>query len=88
MTTKLLVENKHGLHLRAVARLVRIASDFDCTIAVKNHGQAANAKSLLNLLALAVPEGAEVEVVAEGSDAELALQAISRLARARFGDPE
>ena len=88
MTSKVLIENKCGLHLRAVAQLVRVANAYDCSIAVKNKGRVASAKSLLNLLALAVPKGAELEIEAEGNDAAQAIRAIQGLVRARFGELE
>jgi phosphotransferase system HPr (HPr) family protein len=88
MTGKVLIENKCGLHLRAVAQLVRVANTFDCSIAVKNRGRTASAKSLLNLLALAVPKGGELEIEAEGKDADQAIYAIQGLVQARFGEPE
>ena len=88
MTAKILIENKCGLHLRAVAQLVRVANSFDCSIAVKNKGRVASAKSLLNILALAVPKCGELEIEAEGKDADQAIDAIQGLVRARFGEPE
>ena len=88
MTTKVLIENKHGLHLRAAARLVRVANGFGSFILVKSQGRSVSAKSLLNLLALAVTQGQELEIEAEGTDAESALQAIGLLAHERFGEPE
>ena len=88
MTSTVLIENKCGLHLRAVAQLVRVANNFECSIAVKNRGRVASAKSLLNILALAVPKGGELEIEAEGKDADKAINAIRGLVRARFGEPE
>jgi phosphocarrier protein HPr len=86
MTGKVLIENKSGLHLRAVAQLVRVANTYDCSIEIKSGGRTASAKSLLNLLALAVPQGGELEIEAEGKDAVQAIEAIRGLARSRFGD--
>jgi phosphocarrier protein HPr len=88
MTGKVLIQNKCGLHLRAVAQLVRVANGFDCSVIVKNQGRTASAKSLLNLLALAVPKGGELEIEAEGKDADQAIDAIQGLVQARFGEPE
>lgn len=88
MTSTVLIENKCGLHLRAVAQLVRVANNYDCSIAVKNKGRTASAKSLLNLLALAVPQGGELEIEAEGKDADKAIDAIEGLVQTRFGEPE
>ncbi len=88
MTEKVLLENKYGLHLRAVAQLVRVAAAFDCSIDVKNRGRIASAKSMLGLLALAMTKGAEMEIEAEGKEAEQALQAIRGLVQSKFGERE
>jgi phosphocarrier protein HPr len=88
MTDTVLIENKYGLHLRAVARLVRVANIYDCQIAVKNRGRTASAKSVLDILALALPKGAELEIEAEGKDADEAIYAIRGLVQSKFGEPE
>ena len=88
MTDKIRIENKCGLHLRAVARLVRVANDYDCSISIRSKDRVASAKSLLNLLALAAPKGAELEIEAEGKDAAQAIRAIQGLAQERFGEAE
>ena len=88
MTDTVVVENKCGLHLRAVAQLVRVANTYACNIAVKNRGRSANAKSLLGILALAVPSGAELEIEAEGNGAYQAIEAIRGLVQSKFGERE
>jgi phosphocarrier protein HPr len=88
MTDIVLIENKHGLHLRAVARLVRVANIYHCDIAFKNRGRTASAKSLLGILALALPKGSELEIEAEGKDANEAIQAIRGLVESKFGEKE
>jgi phosphocarrier protein HPr len=88
MKSKILIENKCGLHLRAAAQVVRVANTYKCSIEVKNKGRVASAKSLLNLLALAVPQGAELEIEAEGADADRAIHALQALVHARFGEAE
>lgn len=88
MTDRILIQNKHGIHIRAAARLVRVASSFAAPIQVKCHGRAVSAKSLLGLLELAIPQGAELEIEAQGDQAAPALEAIHHLAETRFGEPE
>jgi phosphocarrier protein len=88
MTDTVLIENKYGLHLRAVARLVTVANTYQCYIAFKNRGRTASAKSLLGILALALPKGAELEIEADGKDADEAIQAIRDLVQSKFGETE
>ena len=85
MTEKILVQNKFGIHLRAAARL---ASSFSVPILVKCGGRAVNAKSLLGILELAVPQGAELEIEVQGENAPQAISALRRLVEFRFGEPE
>jgi len=88
MTDKIRVNNKHGVHLRAAAQLVRVANSFPTPILVKCGGRAASAKSLLSLMELAIPQGAELELEAQGDGAEPALLALHQLVESRFGEPE
>ncbi len=88
MTEKILVQNKFGIHLRAAAQLARLASSFSVPILVKCGGRAVNAKSLLGILELAVPQGAELEIEVQGENAPQAISALRRLVEFRFGEPE
>lgn len=88
MTDKMLVRNKYGIHLRAAAQLVRLASSFPAPIQVSCGGRSVNAKSLLGILELAVPQGAELEIEVQGEQAPQALSALRRLVEVRFGEPE
>ncbi len=68
-----------GLHARVAARFVETASRFESAIEVARQGQRADGKSLLGLLRLAAPQGAEVTIVAEGPDATNAVETLARL---------
>jgi phosphocarrier protein len=88
MTQKVLIKNKFGLHLRAVARLVKVAGQFNSSIEVRHQGKSVNAKSLLGLMTMAVGRGSELEFCAEGPQAAEALKAIGDLVGANFGERE
>ncbi|HUO56896.1 MAG TPA: HPr family phosphocarrier protein [bacterium] len=75
------VLHKFGMHLRAGAELVRVASRFKSHIEVSNGGSPVNAKSLLGLLTLGAIYGTVLEFSAEGEDAPQAIQAIRILLR-------
>lgn len=82
------VLNRLGLHLRAAAQLVRASSKFKCRVIVKSgHGQV-DAKSLINLMALAASYGSELTLVFQGEDARVACSEIQNLFRNRFGEKE
>lgn len=68
-----------GMHLRAGAQLVRVASRYHCDIRVSRGGHKANAKSLLELLTLGAIYGTVLEFSANGEDASQAISAIREL---------
>jgi phosphotransferase system HPr (HPr) family protein len=81
------IVNPLGLHLRPAAKLVVLARSFRSDIRIVAKGTTANAKSLLDLAALAVECGTTLEFVAHGPDAEEAVAALADLIGARFDDP-
>lgn len=80
------ITNKRGLHARASAKIVEAAARFQSVITVNRDGQSVNARSIMGLMMLAASTGAEVEICAEGADAEDALKAIVALVGAKFGE--
>lgn len=78
------ITNKQGLHARPAAMFVRTASQFRSAIWVMKEGEEVNGKSILGLMMLAAEYGAEVEVTAEGEDAEAALAELGRLIQSGF----
>jgi phosphotransferase system HPr (HPr) family protein len=66
-----------GLHARPAARFVQTASRFHSTVAIVHGTREANAKSLLSLLGLALRQGSEIVLRAEGDDADAALAALT-----------
>jgi phosphocarrier protein HPr len=68
-----------GLHMRCAARLVTLAQSFRSEIRVTAKGHAANSKSLLDLVALAAECGTELDIQAQGPDAEEAASALAAL---------
>lgn len=80
------IANKRGLHARASAKIVEAAARFAAEVMVIKEGQAVNARSIMGLMMLAASLGSEVEITAEGPDAQEALTAIVALAEAKFGE--
>jgi phosphotransferase system HPr (HPr) family protein len=81
-----LVHHTEGLHARPAALFVKTAMGFDSKIEVLNGDKAANAKSLIGILSLAVMQGTEIRIRAEGSDAKAAVSALHQLVESNFGD--
>jgi phosphocarrier protein HPr len=83
-----LVTNKLGLHARAAAKLVRLASGFSSEIYLSREdaNQRIDSKSILGVLMLAASRGTRLIVSIEGQDEAEAGQAICRLFEAKFGE--
>ena len=82
------IVNKLGLHARAAAKLVTLASGFESDITIKRGEQEVNAKSIMGVMMLAAAKGVVIEVCADGTDADEALAEITELVQNRFGEAE
>jgi phosphocarrier protein HPr len=80
------IVNKKGLHARASAKMVEAAARFQSCITVTKDGQCVDARSIMGLMMLAASMGSDVEIAAEGADAEDAMVAILALVEAKFGE--
>ncbi len=80
--------NNLGLHARAAAKFVTVASKFEADIQVSRNGRSVNGKSIMGVMMLAAGKGTDIQVNADGDDAELALQAIETLINDYFGEGE
>ncbi len=82
------IVNKLGLHARAAAKLTHIASGFASEIWLSRSGRRVNAKSIMGVMMLAAGKGSTVRIEADGSDAEAALAALTKLIAEKFGEGE
>ena len=80
--------NKLGLHARAAAKLVALASKFTSEVQLRKNNQEVNAKSIMGVMMLAASQGTKLELVVNGEDEEDALTAIIELINDRFGEGE
>ena len=82
------IVNKRGLHARASAKFVKMASTFDAEVTVSKDGSTVDARSIMGLMMLAAGPGCCIEIAAEGSEAEPALDALAQLVANRFDEDE
>ena len=84
------VTSRLGLHARAAANLVRVASQFQSSLNLQRlDGNAeADAKSILSILTLAASRGTDLKVVAHGVDEQDALEAVVGLFSRDFDETE
>lgn len=80
------VGNSLGLHARPAGKISQEAQRYAAVITVHSNGIEADAKSILDLLTLAAPQGTELVLRAQGSDAAEALSALARLFEDMFGE--
>ncbi len=80
------LDNVLGLHARAAARFVQVASRFRSRITLAKDGRTVDAKSILGVLMLAGAQGDRLQIAARGEDAREAVEALRSLVRSRFGE--
>jgi len=80
------IVNKHGLHARPAAEMVKAASKFKSDITISRDDLEVNGKSIMGVMMLAAEYGATITLKASGPDADTALDALSALVASRFGE--
>ncbi|MDG2521109.1 HPr family phosphocarrier protein [Caulobacter segnis] len=88
MTQRATVEiiNERGLHARASAKFVKLASSFDAEVKVSRDGHTVDARSIMGLMMLAAGIGSTIDIEAEGAEAKEALEALVELVGNRFDE--
>ncbi|HZH58497.1 MAG TPA: HPr family phosphocarrier protein [Metabacillus sp.] len=72
------VNLKTGLQARPAALFVQEANRFASDIFLEKDGKKVNAKSIMGLMSLAVSNGAVIQLIAEGSDEQEAVEALTK----------
>lgn len=80
--------NKLGLHARAAAKFVTLASTFESNVRLARGERVVNGKSIMGVMMLAAAKGASLVLIIEGSDEEEALGKLQQLVLDRFGEPD
>jgi phosphocarrier protein HPr len=80
--------NKLGLHARAAAKFVTVASSFSSEIDIAKDGQKVNGKSIMGVMMLAASRGTELVILVNGSDETEAADSLESLVTERFGEQE
>ena len=80
------ISNQVGLHARPATFFIQKANTYKSSIWVECGDRRANAKSLLGVLSLAIVQGTEVTIIADGSDETEALEGLSELVDSGFAE--
>ncbi|WP_019153685.1 HPr family phosphocarrier protein [Robertmurraya massiliosenegalensis] len=75
---KVEVKLKTGLQARPAALFVQEATRFSSDVFIEKDGKQVNAKSIMGLMSLAINSGADIKLIAEGSDEQEALEALAK----------
>ena len=85
-TKEATVNNQVGLHARPATFFIQKANEFKSSIWVEKDDRRVNAKSLLGVLSLGIVQGTVIQLIADGPDAEVAVEALAELLSGDFGE--
>lgn len=80
------IVNQLGVHARAAAKFVHLASRFESRIRVSRDTREMDGKSILGILLLAAARGTVITIAAEGPDEQEAVDALVALVESGFGE--
>jgi len=86
-TATVVVSNAQGLHMRPANLLVTTAGKFTSNVTIVREGQSVDCKSILGILTLGAVQGSQLDVHAEGPDADTAIATIVDLFQRGFDEP-
>lgn len=78
--------NKLGLHARAAAKFVTLASGFESEIQLELNGTQVNGKSIMGVMMLAAAQGTQLVIMVEGPDEHEAMESLCELVANRFDE--
>jgi phosphocarrier protein len=80
------ITNQRGLHARASAKFVNLASEIDAEIEVEKDGNKVCGTSIMGLMMLGAAKGDSITIHVHGEQAEEALARLVALVEERFGE--
>ncbi len=82
------IVNQKGLHARAAAKFVKLATSFDAEVTVSKGGQEVPGSSIMGLMMLAAAPGCRIELAASGPERDAALAALADLVGRAFDEEQ
>lgn len=86
ISREITIINKLGLHARAAAKLVSLASTFDSDIRIAKDGKTVNGKSIMGVMMLAASQNSSITITTNGNDEQSAMDQLEALVADRFGE--
>lgn len=75
-----------GVHARPATLLVNKAGQYESEVEVSYNGKSVNLKSIMGVMSLGIPKGAEISVTATGGDEEDAINGVSEVIKEHLGE--
>ncbi len=88
ISKELEIINKLGMHARAAAQFVQLASNFSSHIEIEKDNRRVNGKSIMGVMMLAASKGSNVTLHADGEDEEESINQLEALINNRFNEDE
>lgn len=88
ITKEVRIVNKLGMHARAAAKFVNLASSFSANIELEKGNRRVNGKSIMGVMMLAASKDSCIVIHADGEDEFDAMGQLEALIEKRFGEPE
>lgn len=85
-TREAAIVNRLGLHARAAAKFVQLATRFEAHVRVSRDNKVMDGKSIMGILLLAAAQGTRLTIAADGPDEEAAVDALCQLVDSGFGE--
>ncbi|WP_367926255.1 HPr family phosphocarrier protein [uncultured Ruthenibacterium sp.] len=86
VSAKVTVTNPMGLHMRPAQVFIREMTPFESEVTINYKDRSINGKSIMNLMASGIKQGAEIEIRCEGSDEQAALDKAVALIQSGLGE--
>jgi len=80
------VRNQLGMHARAAAKFVHLATRFEARVRVARDRREMDGKSIMGILLLAAARGTTITISADGADELDAVSALVALVESGFGE--
>ena len=86
VSKEVVISNQVGLHARPATFFIQKANEFKSSIWVEKEERRVNAKSLLGVLSLGIVGGTTIEIIADGSDEQEAVDSLVALVESGFAE--
>jgi phosphocarrier protein HPr len=80
------VVNQLGIHARAAAKFVHLATRYEARVRVARDRREMDGKSIMGILLLAAARGSTITISADGQDEDAAVKALVALVQSGFGE--